>query len=56
MIILLLIIGPHNNIYQGNLNIFEIIVVVIIYLTALMTVISGAEYMIKNKSVLKEGE
>ena len=56
MIILLLIIGPHNNIYQGNLNIFEIIVVVIIYLTAFMTVISGAEYMIKNKSVLKEGE
>ena len=56
MIILLLIIGPHNNIYQGNLNIFEIIVVVIIYITALMTVISGAEYMIKNKSVLKEGE
>lgn len=56
MVVLLLIIGSHNNIYQGDLNVFEIITVIITYLTALMTVISGVEYMIKNKNVLKEGE
>lgn len=56
MVILLLIIGPHTPIYYGNLNFFEILTMVVVYATAAMTIISGAEYIIKNISVLKEGD
>lgn len=45
-IALLLVFGLMDN------NIVEIIVLVVLYSTILMTIISGTEYIIKNKKVL----
>ncbi|MBQ3001074.1 MAG: CDP-diacylglycerol--glycerol-3-phosphate 3-phosphatidyltransferase [Bacilli bacterium] len=56
MVILLLVIGPHTPIYYGGLNFFEILTMVVVYATAIMTIVSGAEYIIKNIGVLKEGD
>lgn len=56
MVILLLVIGPHTPIYYGDLNFFEILTMVVVYATAIMTIVSGAEYIIKNIGVLKEGD
>ena len=56
MVILLLVIGPHTPIYYGDLNFFEILTMVVVYATAVMTIVSGAEYIIKNIGVLKEGD
>ncbi len=47
-IALLLVFGLMDN------NIVNIIVLVVLYATILMTVISGTEYIIKNKQVLKD--
>lgn len=47
-IALLLIFGLMNN------EIVDIIIQVVLYATILMTIISGTEYIIKNKEVLKD--
>ncbi len=47
-IALLLVFGLMDN------NIVEIIVLVVLYATILMTIISGTEYILKNKQVLKD--
>lgn len=51
MVILLLINGSYTEI-----GVFEIIIIVVIVLTALMTIISGIEYIVKNRIVFKEGK
>lgn len=47
-IAILLVFGLMDN------NIVNIIILVILYATILMTIISGTEYIIKNKQVLKD--
>ncbi len=47
-IALLLVFGLMDN------NIVKIIVLVVLYATILMTIISGTEYILKNKQVLKD--
>ncbi len=56
MVILLLINGPFNNFSAptNNIGVFEVICIVVIYATVIMTVISGAEYIIKNIGVFKD--
>ena len=50
MIVLLLIDGP----FKGTWGAFQIITLIEIYLTVLMTIISGTVYIIKNIGVFKE--
>lgn len=52
MVILILINGPA----KVTLGAFEYIILVVIYATVLMTIISGAEYIIKNIHVFKSEE
>lgn len=52
MVILILINGPAAS----NFGAFEYIIMVVIYATVLMTIISGAEYIIKNIHVFKSEE
>ncbi|MBR2891382.1 MAG: CDP-diacylglycerol--glycerol-3-phosphate 3-phosphatidyltransferase [Bacilli bacterium] len=49
MVILILINGPAPL----KLGVFEYIILVVVYATVLMTIISGAEYIIKNIHVFK---
>ena len=48
LIILLLINGTNTNIGW-----FEIIIIIFMYLTLVITIISGCEYLIKNKNIFK---
>ena len=52
MVILILINGPA----KPTLGVFEYIILVVVYATVLMTIISGAEYIIKNIHVFKSEE
>lgn len=52
MVILILINGPT----KPTLGVFEYIILVVVYATVLMTIISGAEYIIKNIHVFKSEE
>lgn len=52
MVILILINGP----VKPTLGVFEYIILVVVYATVLMTIISGAEYIIKNIHVFKSEE
>ena len=52
MVILILINGPA----KPTLGVFEYIILVVVYASELMTIISGAEYIIKNIHVFKSEE